>query len=145
MSKKTERAIELFNTGCNCAQAVFAAFTEETGLTEKVSMKIAAPFGGGMGGSGLVCGALTGALMVFGAISGYTSSVTAEEKKAYTERVRSLMEKFSARNGSLICCELKARNEADIAAGTLSPDVKGCNRYVENAVALVEEYLAAKN
>ena len=30
--KHSERAVELFKQGYNCAQAVFAAFSEEVGL-----------------------------------------------------------------------------------------------------------------
>lgn len=141
MSKKTERAIELFNSGYNCAQAAFAVFAEEAGLDEQTCMKIAAPFGGGIGGIGSVCGALTGALMACGALSGYTAPVTPEEKKAYMEEIASIMDRFAAKNGSLMCNELKIRNAADVSNGILSPDVKACNRYVEHAVQLVEEYL----
>lgn len=144
MSKHSERAIELFNSGCNCAQAAFSVFAEEAGLDETICVKIAAPFGGGIGGSRNVCGALTGALMACGALNGYTSGVTPEEKKAYNRDIAEIMEKFAAKTGSIICGELLAFNETDLANGILPPDVKACNRYVEHAVQLVEEYLAQK-
>ena len=43
------KAGELFLSGCNCAQAVFLAFTDVTGLDTKTAAKISSSFGGGMG------------------------------------------------------------------------------------------------
>ena len=35
MSKHSDRAVELFKSGYNCSQAVFAAFSDKTGLPEE--------------------------------------------------------------------------------------------------------------
>ena len=59
------KAIKLFGQGYMCSQAVFAAFSEQFGITEKQALKIGGCFGGGMN-KGEVCGACTGALMVLG-------------------------------------------------------------------------------
>ena len=59
------KAVELFERGFRCSQAVFAAFAEQFGITEKQALQIGACFGGGMN-KGEVCGACTGALMVLG-------------------------------------------------------------------------------
>ena len=42
------KAIELFGQGYMCSQAVFAAFSEQFGITEKQALKIGGCFGGGM-------------------------------------------------------------------------------------------------
>lgn len=60
-----EKAQELFKQKYHCSQAVFAAFSEEIGLSEKQALKIGGCFGGGMC-KGEVCGACVGALMVLG-------------------------------------------------------------------------------
>ena len=43
-----EQAQALFMQGYNCAQAVFAAFCDETGLTQQQALKLASGFGGGV-------------------------------------------------------------------------------------------------
>ena len=60
-----EKSLKLFESKFNCAQSVFASFSEELGLDEKQALKIGGCFGSGMR-KGEVCGACTGALMVLG-------------------------------------------------------------------------------
>ena len=57
-----KKSLELFESKFNCAQAVFASFSEDLGLDEKQALKIGGCFGSGMR-KGEVCGACTGALM----------------------------------------------------------------------------------
>ncbi len=59
------KAVQYYEKGYMCSQAVFAAFAEQFGITEKQALQIGACFGGGMN-KGEVCGACTGALMVLG-------------------------------------------------------------------------------
>ena len=40
------KAIELFGQGYMCSQAVFAAFSEQFGITEQQALKIGGCFGG---------------------------------------------------------------------------------------------------
>ncbi len=68
MSIYTEKAQALRDdttTHYNCAQAVLMAFSEQAGISEDTSSKIAANFGAGMK-MGSVCGAITGGLMALG-------------------------------------------------------------------------------
>ncbi|MDD2550794.1 MAG: C-GCAxxG-C-C family protein, partial [Bacteroidales bacterium] len=71
-------ALELFKSGFNCSQAVLAAFSEECGISRETALKIACPFGGGIGGYGRTCGALTGGLMVIGLKYGATKATNLE-------------------------------------------------------------------
>ena len=50
------KAVELFEHRFMCSQAVFAAFAEQFGITEKQALQIGACFGGGMS-KAEVCGA----------------------------------------------------------------------------------------
>jgi hypothetical protein len=65
-------ARELFMQGCNCSQAVFAAFCDLTGLERDFALRISSSFGGGMGRLREVCGAFSGILMVAGCLYGYS-------------------------------------------------------------------------
>ena len=63
---KQEKAIELHDRGCNCAQAVACAFAEEIGVPEETLFAAAEGFGLGMGGMEATCGAVSGAVMLAG-------------------------------------------------------------------------------
>ena len=61
---RIEKAVGKFKEGFNCAQSVLYSYADELGLPDDLAMKIATGFGGGMGRTQEVCGAVTGALMV---------------------------------------------------------------------------------
>ena len=69
----TEKARDLFLDGYNCAQAVAMAFSDVTGIDEKLSARLASSFGGGIGRMREVCGAVSGMYMVLGVLYGYGS------------------------------------------------------------------------
>ena len=50
MINHEEKAHELFKQGYNCAQSVFAAFCDVTGIDFETAIKLASGFGAGMGG-----------------------------------------------------------------------------------------------
>lgn len=54
---------KLYAAGYNCAQAVLQA---TTGVDDPRMMKIAEAFGGGVGGSKCMCGAISGGVMALG-------------------------------------------------------------------------------
>ena len=45
------KAVQYYENGYMCSQAVFAAFAEQFGITEKQALQIGSCFGGGMGKS----------------------------------------------------------------------------------------------
>ena len=69
---REEIAVDLYNSGFLCSQAVFAAFADRCGIKEEAALKIGACFGAGMR-KGEVCGACSGALMVLGMLYGQSS------------------------------------------------------------------------
>ena len=49
MGQKGELALENFESGCNCCQAVLLAFAPECGLDRETALRLASSFGGGAG------------------------------------------------------------------------------------------------
>ena len=94
------------NDGFGCAQSVFAAFAEDIGMDRETALRIAGPFGGGIGGMGRTCGAVTGALMVIGYLFGRTDPEDAETKLANNARVQELMALVEDREGTTLCREI---------------------------------------
>ena len=89
--------------GFNCAQSIFSAFSAQLGVSSEFALRLAAPFGAGMGRAGEVCGALSGALMVLGLQYAKARPESKDEIYAIT---REFMEQFRQRHGSALCREL---------------------------------------
>ena len=98
------KATELYNRQYLCSQAVFAAFSEELGLSEEQALKIGACFGSGMC-KGEVCGACTGALMVLGLKYGQCEPGPDGRRGTNAVTVR-FLDLFSSENGSYMCRDL---------------------------------------
>lgn len=106
-------AVELFNEGYNCAQAVMVAFCDLTGLQKDFAARIASPYGGGMGRMRQVCGAVSGMLMVTGLLYGYEDPKDTEGKRALYKLEQDLAGQFKAQTGSIICGELLKNPDTD--------------------------------
>ena len=135
--EKAEQAVELFNQGYCCSQAVLAVFSEDLGLSKENALKIASGFGGGMKMAQL-CGAVTGAIMALGLKNG-------PDKNKMTEYVLEFVKKFEGINGSVICRELmgcdictpdgmQAAKEKDLFNAL-------CPKLVQDASEILEEML----
>ena len=102
----SEKAVELFKQGYNCAQAVFAAFSEEVGLPVDTMLKLSSGFGGGIGRMRETCGAFCGLTIVVGLK--YADPADPNDKSRIYTIVQQLAEQFKAETGrgSLICRDL---------------------------------------
>ena len=150
MTKHEEKAVALFKEGYNCAQAVFAAFSDITGLDEHTSYKLASSFGGGFGRQREVCGAVSGMVMAAGIICGYDSPTDNIAKKEHYALVQSLMKQFATENGSYICRELLGLQQKENSDPTPTPrnesfyQKRPCSELVGMAARFLDEYLADK-
>ena len=109
----SERAVELFVEGYNCAQAVAAAFGDLTGLDEKTAAKMASCFGGGMGRMREVCGAVSGMLLVAGILYGYDDPKATKEKRDLYAQVQAMAGQFRQELGSIVCRDLLKNPPSD--------------------------------
>lgn len=106
MCSKTEAAVQCFNKGFNCAQAVFTAYCEELGLDTETALKISGAFGGGMGHIGEVCGAVSGAFMVIGLKYGKSKADDNDAKEKTYALVQEFTKRFKGDYGSVRCKDL---------------------------------------
>jgi hypothetical protein len=65
MTRK-EKAMEKFLEGYNCSQSILLAFEDMITIDIDTALKIASPYGGGMGRLREVCGSVSGMFMVLG-------------------------------------------------------------------------------
>ena len=145
MGKYGEKAKALFTEGYNCAQAVFAAFSDVTGIEFETALRLSSGFGGGMGRMREVCGAVSGMFMVLDAVEGYTSPTDDVAKKELYAKVQKLAGEFKAENGSIICRELLGDTPSSTPTPTeRTPEFyrkRPCGELVEMAADIVAEHL----
>ena len=126
------KAVQYYENGYMCSQAVFAAFAEQFGITEKQAFQIGACFGGGMC-KGEVCGACTGALMVLGMKYGQFDLSDDESRAKGKAMAVKFLDEFEKRKNSYICrdilgCDLRTEKGKNYARsnglfGTLCPEM----------------------
>ena len=106
MGASADKAVQLFKEGYNCAQAVFAAFSDKYGIDRELALRLAASFGGGMGRMREVCGTVSGMMLVAGLETGSADGSDREGKAANYAEAQALANRFREENGSIICREL---------------------------------------
>ena len=153
IDERVERAVENFMAGYGCCQSVVAAFSDLYGLDETMAKRIAAGFGGGVGRMRMMCGAVSGIVMLVGLDCGQTEGSDREGKSACYKVVQELLARSEAENGSLICAEilgLKGHEKAQcsyIASPRTAEYYKSrpCAAKVESAARIFADYLKSKS
>ncbi len=142
------KAVQYYENGYMCSQAVFAAFAEEFGITEKQAFQIGACFGGGMC-KGEVCGACTGALMVLGMKYGQFDENDLESRAAQSAKASEFLDKFKNRKGSYICREILgcdiSTDEGRNYARSNDLYSKYCPEMVRTAAEILTEILGGES
>ena len=141
-----DRALELFKEGYNCAESVLMATCEALGRIDPDIPRMATAFGGGIGRSGSVCGALTGAAMAIGLVHGRNTSK--EPPAPAYERAQRLYGEFHRAMGTTLCRELTGVDLGTPEGMQRFHDSgirdRVCNPAVSLATRLAQEMTAAK-
>jgi C_GCAxxG_C_C family probable redox protein len=145
METKYGIAVETFNKGFNCAQAVLTSHSEEYGLSNDIAKKISCGFGAGIGYSSEICGAVSGALMLIGLKYGKFKESDNEAKDKTYKLVKEYIEKFKEEFGTINCtellkCDLSKEDEL-LRARDYGIFKELCPLFVKRSVELVEEIL----
>lgn len=142
MSRAGEAAEKVAASRMNCSQAVLTAFSEELGVDKSLALKIALPFGAGMGRTGGLCGAVTGAYMVLG-LRPYPELTPLERKEKVYSLVGEFNRRFKSLHGSISCSALLGY-DLGTPEGLAEAREKGlitasCPIFVSDAVSILEE------
>lgn len=146
--EKRALALEHFDAGYNCAQSVLLAFCEEAGLDALQAKRLSSSFGGGMGRLGEVCGAVSAAFMVIGAVAGYDVPGDTTGRGELYAKIRAFAAEFAKANGDSILCRDLQRNGKANAANTEDEQLRAlysarpCRKYVDDAARLLSAFLA---
>lgn len=135
MSEAVKKALEYHAKGYNCAQSVACAFCDRLGRDEKTVFEMTEAFGFGMGTMG-TCGAVSAMAAVVGMVESDGNLEEPKTKKKSYGAMKELTNKFVEKNESVICKDIKGVETGKV--------LRSCNGCIEDAVVLLEEYLAAK-
>lgn len=152
LEKRVDRAVNNFMQGYGCCQSVVAAFADLYGLDDAMAKRIGAGFGGGVGRMRMMCGAVSGIVILVGLDCGQTEGSDRDGKSACYKVVQDLLAQSKEQNGSLICAEIlglkgyeKATNNY-VASERTAEYYKNrpCAAKVESAARIFAEYLESK-
>ena len=152
LDERVARAVDNFMQGYGCCQSVVAAFADLYGMDRLTALKVAAGFGGGVGRLRMMCGAVSGIVMLVGLDCGQTEGSDNAGKSACYKVVQDLLAKSKEVNGSLICAEILGLKGYEKAANSYvaSPRTaeyykqRPCAAKVESAAHIFADYLRSK-
>ncbi|MBD3341678.1 MAG: hypothetical protein GF353_21415 [Candidatus Lokiarchaeota archaeon] len=140
-----EKAVECFNQGFRCSQAILSTYGVRYDLDSKMALKLASPFGAGIGSSGQICGAISGAIMVLGLHYGNDKvSQIKKKEKAYSV-TREFISEFKSNYKTVQCKELLNCDLSTIEGRTRA--IKEglfrnlCPKFVRSACQILEKFL----
>lgn len=145
MTRK-EKAMQSFLDGYNCSQCMILAFEDVINIDIQQALKIASPFGGGMGRLREVCGSVSGMFMILGYIMGYDEPSDYEGKKVLYAHIQELARRYEKANSSIICRDLLGLTEKHQDA-TPEPRTEAyykarpCTEKIGSAAEILEAYL----
>ncbi|NVO02922.1 MAG: C_GCAxxG_C_C family protein [Bacteroidetes bacterium] len=142
---KVELANQYFNEGYNCAQSVIATFSEEFGLKKEVALKLAKNFGAGCLHRGEMCGAISGALMLYGLKYGSENpnDELSEEIVYYLSKKH--VKEFEKIHGTIICKDLLGIDIGSIEETNSEIDISKiklkCHDFVKDSATIINNQL----
>ena len=143
---KVEEAVYNFDNGCNCSQAILAAYCEDFGLDFEKAALISVVFGGGVGRQGKMCGCVSGALMVLGLKFGVDSTKDIKVRTDSYDIAKQFCERFIEINGALDCKDIIKYNLANLEDRQKAQENNifktRCAKIVANTTKLLEEFVA---
>lgn len=140
---RAQRAVELHANGANCAQAIACAFSDLTGLSEELSMKVCGTFGGGFR-CGDICGAVSGAGVVLGILYPHVEIRDMKAKSFVSKKMMEFERRFLTRFPALCCRDIRdlpLNVEASPTAKRMEV-TRTCAVYIAAAAEILEEMIA---
>ena len=152
LEARVHRAVDNFMQGYGCCQSVVAAFADLYGMDDLTAKRVGAGFGGGVGRLRMMCGAVSGLVILAGLDCGQTEGADREGKSACYKVVQELLARFKEQNGSVVCAELlglkgyEKAHSSDVASERTAEYYKTrpCAAKVECAARIFAEYLDEK-
>ena len=139
-----QKALDLFNSGYNCSQAVVLAFKDKLNLPEQTLIAMSSSFGGGISRLREVCGCISSMALILGILYGNYDVNNVQEKANHYGLIQKLALKFKEKFNTYNCAELlgklkevesptpSVRNEAYYSS-------RPCGKFIYYMAELIEK------
>jgi C_GCAxxG_C_C family probable redox protein len=143
--KEIDLALNLFDEGNSCAQAILGAYAQRVNIDSKVALKIGAGLGGGLGRKQHICGAVNAGAIIIGLKYSNGIAGDQESKGKVSEIVGNYVTECEKALGSVQCKELLkidlTNPDERLAAKESGLLDKVCSNAVGQAAKILERYL----
>ena len=151
IEERTDRAVNNFMSGYNCAQSVFLAYADVFDIDWETAKKMSVSFGGGMARLREVCGTVSAMAMLAGfryPVEDPTDQEARTRNYAIVQKVAGL---FKEKHGTIICRELlgldKDENSSFIPTKRTPQYYKErpCKEFIYDACTIIDKYIFEGN
>lgn len=149
--KGAEIALQMFDSGFNCAQAVLAVYAGRYGINELLALRIPCGFGAGMARLQETCGAIIGGTIVIGLAMNenakHEKDILLNKENVYA-KIIDFTDKFKEKHHTIKCRELlkcdisteegKKKFEKNNLRLTI------CFKCIEDIICILEDFVIDK-
>lgn len=140
----SKKAVELFNKGYNCSQAIVLAFKDILNIDEESLKSLSSSFGGGVSRLREICGCVSGMSIVLGLLYGNYDVNNNELKSKHYALIQKLSLKFKDEMKSYICADLLNLNRkpsspiAEVRS-KIYYETRPCGKYIAYMAKLIQK------
>ena len=141
LEARVQRAVDNFMQGYGCCQSVVAAFADLYNLDDTMAKRIAAGFGGGVGRMRMMCGAVSGIVILAGLDRGQIDGADRKGKSMCYKVVQELLDEVCA---ELLGLKGHEKAQSSYVASPRTAEyykTRPCAAKVESAARIFAEYL----
>lgn len=146
LEDRVNQAVRNFESGYNCAQSVFLAYSDVFEMDLEIAKKMSVSFGGGLGRMREVCGTVSAMAMLAGFKYPVMDPQDQEARKKNYGIVQQMAEMFKEKNETIICRNLLKSINTDSSP---APEIRTkeyyarrpCTKFVEDAARIAGKML----
>lgn len=143
---RVNQAVQNFESGFNCAQSVFLAYSDIFELDLETAQKVSVSFGGGVGRMREICGTVSAMAMLAGFKYPVLDAANQEQRTLNYTMVQKMADMFKEKHGTIVCRSLLPQTEATTnPAPSLRTSEyyakRPCSKYVAEAATIAGRML----
>ena len=147
IEERVKIAVQNFESGYNCAQSVFLAYSDVFELNLDMAKKMSVSFGGGVGRMREICGTVSAMAMLAGLKYPVLDQQDQKARAKNSAMVQKMSDLFKEKHDTIICRSLLPAAEASQTAPEPSARTaeyyakRPCSKYVEDAARIAGRML----
>lgn len=139
VDERVERAVNNFESGYNCSQAVFLSFTDIIDVDLNLAKNVSLGFGGGMGKLEKTCGTFSALVLLAGLRYPVKETDSPDARDLSYHVIQRMAKEFEKINHSTDCSLLTSQDMTKLVNNekkALKLAIRPCSKYVADAARL---------